>query len=371
MPYRPPPSILGPLTMERSNIVEDIRNAVRYALERAQAGTRSSPGEVDRVVYFFVEGLPLIEDMLNRRLTRYGINVTVSGIFCHKSPKVVHSNNSICELADIAFLSTYGGMLPGGGLGNAALAQAKNDFGEVRNSSQEELYESAPDFRYWKFGAIGDYRTLQDAMYSLWYWSFDINDRVTWEGLTAATLARPQPKSSVFFEEMLFRLFAGAVGQGFEQNAPAINTTGWSRIIHDLLTKTASKALKCDNCTILSGSNHLKGEHAIAAVQSIHGLPQHYLTKCTINETFKRLGNAFQPEGSDPTVNVWDYLANQSRNFSWKEFVAKYGEKRKGLLSAGGDGPPIILGNNRGNFENDGDDDGASFVVFDFDSGKA
>lgn len=357
--------------MERPNIVGDIRNAVRYSLDRAQAGTRNGAGEVDRIVYFFVEGLPLLENLLNHRLTRYGISVTVSGIFCHKSPKVIHSANSICELSDIAFLSTYGRVLPEGGLGNALLAQAKNSFGEVPNPSQEALYERAADFRYWKpGGAIGAQRTLHDATNSLWYWSFQINNYVNWEGLTAATLARPQPKSSLFFEDMLFRLFAGSLGRGFEQNAPAANTTGWSRIIHDLLTRTASKALKCDNCTILNASGHLKGEQAVAAVESIAGLPRHYLTKCTINETFKRLGNPFQPDGIDPSVNVWDYFTIQSRNFSWKEFVVKYGAKRKALRAAdGGDGPPIILGNNRGNFDDD-DDEGGTFIVFDFASGE-
>jgi hypothetical protein len=134
--------------MERDRIVEAIKQTIDQTFDAADAGCRERPGEVDRLVYFFLEGLPLIEDQFNRILGPYGIHSTLSGIFCHQTPKVephpnVQAKNHTCELGDILFLVTYGRVLYGSYLGNSFLVQAKEDVRSIAGNLQEHLYGSS------------------------------------------------------------------------------------------------------------------------------------------------------------------------------------------------------------------------------------
>jgi hypothetical protein len=62
MPIRPPASILSPLLLERDRSVGAIGSTIRQTFAAADVGCVGKAGEVDKLVYFFLEGLPLIED---------------------------------------------------------------------------------------------------------------------------------------------------------------------------------------------------------------------------------------------------------------------------------------------------------------------
>ncbi len=154
------------------------------------------------MVYFFGLGLPRLQRCLNFVLKRYRVEVTISGIFCHQSPKVYPDYGPrSCELADLTFLATYGRLLPSRGLGNALMVQAKNDY-SPGSTLQEQLYQSARKFRYeYSPGGERVWTSVQDA---LWYWTFNAARRgpgAPW--LTNTILARPLTSPSTIAIRML------------------------------------------------------------------------------------------------------------------------------------------------------------------------
>lgn len=103
-------------------------------------------------------------------------------------------------------------------------------------------------------------------------------------------------------------------------------------------------------------------------------LGQHYLLKCTIDETFQRLGNPFSylNENEDETeeeFSPWGKLTMQGKEFSWDKFIGNNPDRFHGKTAPSGEGDgktPPPIGNDRGNSEQDDGPNGGSFIVVDF-----
>jgi hypothetical protein len=119
MPFRPPERIFDAL-LENSEAIEVAFDAI--VSDSFTLAATSNGGKLHEVPAFsalFFRGLPEVEVRLNRILNPSRIKVTVSGIFCHKTPIVAYSGGGVtgsCELSDLTFISTYGAKLTGGGI---------------------------------------------------------------------------------------------------------------------------------------------------------------------------------------------------------------------------------------------------------------
>src|SRR4029077_11357729 len=106
---------------------------------------------------FFCYGLEDIEESWNGQLHRFGLAVSISGIFAHQTPKVrpictatsqARANRRLpapttktCELGDLLVIATHAD--GSRGAGNAVMFQAKCGFPGKADPLQRLLYEEA------------------------------------------------------------------------------------------------------------------------------------------------------------------------------------------------------------------------------------
>jgi len=363
MPIRPPANVLAPLLFERHQLINALAGAINQTFRAADVGCANPPGEVDRLVYFFAEGLPLIEEQFNLILEPHHIRVNLSGIFCHQTPRVVPQNQpggatKACELGDILFVTTYGRRLFGHIAGNGMLVQAKQQIQSVRGSLQEFLYERADGFEYQSPGILaGQQRNLGECRNSLWYWGFD-----QWrthfqmrEWQTHGVCSRNSQTPHFWpFEVALMDLICGVTGRrwyALPENSPQ---TGWSKMVNDLIRVTANSALRRQNAFIVRNRETLRGEDAISAINQALGQPAPYLVRASL----KRFFQIFDPEMEELGAK----FEKESSLFIEEEFKERAGKRFAGRTD-GPNKPPPNLGDERPIMRDD--EGGCSFVVVD------
>ena len=295
MSYHPRQKISVGLQAHRFAIEEAITNAVDLSFQAAEAGTRSAAQEPDFIAYFFLDGLHRLEVSLNAILLSSRIRVTLSGIFCHQTPKVYPSVGGVqtptsCELGDLLLVSLYtpppGSTIERRALGNALLLQAKMEAERPSDvDPQWQLYSSAETFRYRSPAPLAQQvRSLADAHPALWYWCLERNPW-RWQAtgsprwLTSAVHPRspwhngpihPTRRFALPFSGLVWSLFNGVAGQTFYRaSSPATQTSGWSAVVNDLIADTANRTLTRNNAYIVrSQPNLLRGSAALRAINA-------------------------------------------------------------------------------------------------------
>jgi hypothetical protein len=316
-------------------------------------------GEVEKLIYFFMEGLPILETGLNRLLKPYRVNVVVSGIFCHQTPKVIsispRASTASCELGDIALLTIYEDMPANMGLGNALLLQAKEHFHAGAAPDQELLYETTDIFKYASPKPLtSQTRSLAAAQSCLYYW--DLSCRWHYGRShhsvcsTSALLARPKPASLHYrsaFEDIVTDLFCGIVGRGY-QKIPAGN--GWTAIIHDLVKNASIRAVS--HRKIFSSHGQRPPSRLFNYISALREFGAQTMVRCSLGE--------FLLQFEDEKVKAAGAkLEQEAREFQWKDRNSDEFDQTNGKS----DLPPL----NRGDESDDGSG-GGSFVVFQFKS---
>jgi len=365
MPIRPPVNILGPLVLERDRLTHALAQTINHTFSAAQVGCHGPPGEVDRLAYFFLEGLPTIENQFNHILHYYGIRTTLSGIFCHQTPKVEATpvftpDPGTCELGDILFLATYGRRLWNNYAGNALLVQAKEVLNDVRGTRQDHLYTNATDFTYQSPRRLrGARRSLAEGTNALWYWGFMDGDYPLpppyWhtEGCRARRV--PHYRHHHAFEFCLMDLICGVNGRRvaiLEANDP---TFGWSKIVDDLIRTTATSALQRQNAYVSRDREPLRGENAVRAINGLADPLPPFL----IRSSLERLLGYFDAEIAGMGAKI-EHIGHE---FDESNFFHTRPTNLKDKLPDSGGSPP--LGNKRLT-ANDEDDGGCSFIIVDF-----
>jgi hypothetical protein len=364
MPIRPPANILAPLIMERERLTHAIAQTINHTFTAAEVGCQGRPGEVDRLVYFFLEGLPVLEVQFNHILHQYGVQATLSGIFCHQTPKVeavpdFAPDPGECELGDILFLVTYGRRLRNTFAGNALLVQAKEHLHTVRDTRQDHLYTNARDFIYRSPRRLrGARRSLAEGTNALWYWGFREGRFPVpppyWH--TEGSRARRARHYNHPFEFCLMDLICGVNGRRvwiLEQNDPSI---GWSKIVDDLIRTTALSALHRQNAYVSRNREVLRGEDAVRAV---NGLIGDALPPFLIRSSLKRLLGYFDAE----IARAGETLEKIGLDFEEGAFFKTRPANPKEKMPESGGTPP--LGNERLSAGQE-DDGGCSFIIVDF-----
>ena len=252
MRYPIPQDMAHALRAEHRALSQIVDNAVDVSFRIADLECVGAPGEVDKLLSFFLEGVETIEVEFNRILSSRGLRVSIAAIFTHQTPMVqfpepTYSNR--CELADLCILATYNEPLgPTGGLGNSILIQAKNDFDSDSTPAQRELYEHALRFDYYRPAALvgaapapPPTRNLPPKpLPVLAYW--ELRDRWWIRGYPVTALLWAAhvlygTRRRYGFGSSLVDFLAGSAGYGFRR--PAAAARDWSRIMFDLLSVTA------------------------------------------------------------------------------------------------------------------------------------
>ncbi len=347
-------------------MTQAIGTGIDHAFTAAERGCAGKPGEVDRLVYFFLEGLPAIESQFNGILRGSGVRATLSGIFCHQTPKVTPipasgTSPPRCELGDILFLVTYGGRLYSHYLGNALLVQAKENISTVDGTTQAHLYERANSFTYYTPNALSTQsRSLSDCEYALWYWGFR---REFWNyphrwGTDGIAARPPVPHlSHVPFENSLMDLICGVNGRRVKSLPTSDTSTGWSRIVDDLIRVTAKSTFTRQNAFVSRNKEPLRGEEITRVIQGMAGAPNApFLVKCSLGRIFKFF--------DDELAGIGAKLTKESEEFDREKFLREFAKHARGRKD---DGSPPRFGDERRE-DADSGGGGCSFVIIDFES---
>ncbi len=354
MPIRPPIPLRSALLLHRNALRNALGQAIAHSFSAAETGTVGPPGEVDKLVYFFLEGLPAIEGQFNRILSAEKIRATVSGIFCHQTPKVTPLpvfpyKNKVCELGDILFLVTYGRRLSDNLLGNALLVQAKEDARTLTGTLQEHLYAAATSFTYHSPAHLSlQNRDLNGCQNAFWYWGLESHAWWSTEGIRARHQLHP-----IAFQDVLVNLICGATGRRFEALEPLSPEIGWSKIVDDVLRQTTTAAFHRQNAYISRNKEILRGEDVVRAVNAALGPKSPFLIRSSFGRIFRIFDQELAARGLA--------LENESKEFDEGRFKDLHTARFK-RPNDNERGPPR-LGDER---PRDDEGGGGSFVFIDF-----
>lgn len=215
---------------------------------------RTEPGLVASV---HLGAIPDIGAAWSPLLATEGVNVRLTGVFCHQSPMVTYNdargNKQRCELADFLVVidsktSHFRGR-------RAALIQAKmaSKAGtvEIKKGSgwnQLALYQSWPpfDFEQSDYGLKSvDITPGLDALHSGTYGIIDRHWHRSKAPRWTQLAANPTPhktKNKPELGDFLSRMVAGVSGYGRDVDAP-VNPT-WTAVVNALLQQTIGKAFR-------------------------------------------------------------------------------------------------------------------------------
>lgn len=217
----------------------------------------NTPQEPDFVAGIVLESFPLMYRAFSSIFKKKGINIAMSSVYCHQTPKVKYTgmSKSSCELGDLLIVFTHKDR--GHIQRNAILYQAKISSKQPHRISKSELdqltlYKDWPDFEYVKSPPLtGQRRSVSPkvchpgAQYML------IDDRSYDDPLSGLLgLSDTYPVGSCMPDQYLqdhnhiaqeiFEFFIFRSGRSFDSR---INTSdGWSQIVWDLLSISLHKA---------------------------------------------------------------------------------------------------------------------------------
>jgi hypothetical protein len=232
-----------------------IRDAVATALaDGVSSGLRIHPGaprEEDLVLGLLTSGVHSLRTELSAALRSTRLRVNVGGVFCHGTPKVTllagAAVGESCELADLLIVTRYAS--PAHVMRQALLLQFKRTTStHGATPTQRALYETWPRFEYViTKGLSGIARNVGGLPVPHAGGRFaDIGPCANcsrWHQIQQETYWRPAPAPRLELVDEITDMIVGAAGRGFTLPAPA-GSTGWSRIIEDLLRVTARRTVK-------------------------------------------------------------------------------------------------------------------------------
>jgi hypothetical protein len=325
-------SLINVLWQNRNKLIQSFHIAIIHGLVstwRRCTQLNSLPQEPDFVAGLVVESTPLIYSALESILASHKISVSVSAIFCHKSPQVTFSSNPTesCELGDILFAYAHTPRI-GPPRRNAILFQAKASSKQPYHIhgpeiKQLHLYMEWPDFVYTRSSFLNGHKRIvtpktphSGAQYLL------IDDRSPDEPSSGLQgIPGTYPIGCCMPDELLidhnnlpselFNLFIFSTGRPFEDKKPTSINQNWSQVVWDLLENGVNKSFKLKN----SGRIHTV-RAAGYPIQMMDGLSfskassllsctiaADIVGKCNINLLYSQTTNDIPPNNRDREGN--------------------------------------------------------------------
>lgn len=247
-------------------LVHAARGAVIVSMHRAWNNCRqrgAEPEEPDFVASLVMNGTRLLETGWRNFLEPYNIQIAISGIYCHQTPKVrfrgMHKTS--CELGDLLWCHVHSDR-DGNIIRNAILYQAKKSSDQpcmIRKGDldQFQLYSTWPEFTYVNSGKLlnGQMRHVRPSAPRRGAQYLLIDDRpperpesgmLGFPGtypIGSCISSNPLIDHSDIGLELVHSLECLS-GDPFDDRNTAKQENGWSRVIWDILESSANKAFR-------------------------------------------------------------------------------------------------------------------------------
>jgi hypothetical protein len=247
---------------------------IQSVWQSCMQSTNHKPEEPDFVASFVTEGTRIIGQRWGNILSKQGINLEISSVYCHQRPKIEFKGMQLhsVELGDLLWCHFHRDK-QGNSSRNAILYQCKKTNRIAINSVPKEnpdqftLYSRWPEFKYVTGGQLlrGHSRLVRPslprrgAQYLLvnicpynhnGFQLFDDLIAVHRSYPTLSCIARlPFGGHADLGCELVNSLFSLS-GDPFDDKAIASTENGWSQVIWDLIYCSLKKAIKRKNSNI-------------------------------------------------------------------------------------------------------------------------
>lgn len=220
------------------------------------------PQEPDIVASLVLNGTKIIENEWRNVFNSVGIQIAVTGIYCHQTPKVNFSGmkSESCELGDLLWCHVHSD-IDGTVIRNAILYQAKKSADQpyhLRGNDEDQLklYSTWPAFTYVTSGSLnGQKRHVKPSAPRRGAQYLLIDDRPP-ERPESGILGSPgtYPIGSCIPSNLimdhcdlgleLVHSLELLSGDPFDDRITAIQENGWSKVVWDILESSAQKAFR-------------------------------------------------------------------------------------------------------------------------------
>lgn len=243
---------------EKKSLLEVARTAIIISMHKAidnckKFGPNKKPEEPDYVAALVLEGTKILEEGWSALLRRYNIPISITGIYCHQTPKVHYKGmqNNSCEIGDLLWCHFHK-KTDGTYYNSALLLQAKKISKLPYNISKNEmdqfnLYHKWPEFKYVKSGTLNDQKRKVNPSaprIGAQYLAIEENS------LGLYGISRRYPcKTCLSYNPLVFHRDLGseltgflnfASGDMFDDKITSSSLKDWSTVIWDLLEITAN-----------------------------------------------------------------------------------------------------------------------------------
>lgn len=249
----------------KPQLIRVARTAVLISMRKAWDNCRArnvQPEEPDFVASLVMDGTKILEAGWHKVLAPHKIQIRVTGVYCHQTPKVGFSgmHGTSCELGDLLWCHVHTDRKRNIAR-NAILYQAKKSSQQPHKISSKEfdqlkLYSTWPEFTYVSSGELnGEKRHVKPAAPRRGAQYLLIDDRPperpesgllgipgTYPVGSCIPLSPLVDHSDIGLE--LVHSLELLSGDPFDERKTALKEIGWSRVIWDLLLMSAKKAFR-------------------------------------------------------------------------------------------------------------------------------
>jgi hypothetical protein len=249
----------------KPHLVVSSRYSILVSMLKAWDNCRvrgDEPEEPDIVASLVLNGTKIIESEWRKAFSQFRIQIAVTGIFCHQTPRVNFKGmrRKYCELGDLLWCHVHHD-LEGNTMRNAILYQAKMSSNQPYRISRNDLdqlklYTSWPSFTYVSSGALnGQSRHVKPSAPRRGAQYLLIDDRPP-EKPESGILGIPGtypvgsciPNNPIMDHSDLGLEFVHSLeflsGDPFDDRKTANKENGWSRVVWDILESSAKKAFR-------------------------------------------------------------------------------------------------------------------------------
>jgi len=238
---------------ERESIYSGANAAVWHSHRLANESAKHTPREEDYVATLVTDAIPFLVKRWGSLLGPKGIELKVSGVFCHGHPQVAFgAPKKRVELADLLVVHQHA--TKHRTRTRAVLVQAKTSIDATHRlpagDPQLELFSTWPRFEFVTGGLTPGLRNLKEvgkgSRYALVHAEFAYPEVITWADQCpwAACSAGQLLSAELSFARLLGDMLFGKDGRVVRIHSPRDD---WSRTIKELLEVTGKKTYRRAN----------------------------------------------------------------------------------------------------------------------------
>lgn len=296
---------------ERENLYSGANSAIWHSHHLANHLAERSVREEDYVATLVTNGLPVLAERWAPLLSKIGVRLRLSGVFCHGHPRVLFgSPPSRVELADLLIVHQH--INAGRRSARAMLLQAKMSSSATRRLSssdpQLQLFSQWPPFEFVTGGLASGLRDLKEhgrgSRYALIYDRPEFPEQIIWADQCpwATSIAKQQLSADRSLARLLGDMLLNREGRPFKLGKNPKDD--WSRTIQELLQVTGQRTYRRAN---ISRGPTLRATDAVSGLMFMYdsGSQTDIAEKAASASLIERYFGAIPPsQGDDDGKNT-------------------------------------------------------------------